>query len=563
MHCAKTVSLIILLSAASIRPSAQGSRSVSLSQNLRTVNTYEFVEVTLTVSETAVANPFSDAELVGKFGTKGGLDKHVIGFCDSDDGSVFRIRLMPCDPGEHVYRLTYREKGGFSKDFEGAFRARKSQNKGMIRVDPAAPFHFIWEGSGEHYLYNGTTAYHLLSWTNDNRMLRCIDRIASTGCNRIRFLNYGRASDNEWGEGMVQSRDFVWTLSPWPAKYPNRQLKEGSPGFDHTRFNLAHWRKCERALMRMRERNVVGSVIMLMDRGINDAPAAGSELERRYYRYAVARYGAFSNVMWDLGNEHNEYRKPEWAGEIGRFVKKWDGYGHLISAHGHATFPYDVEEWAGFAIYQKWGDGQNEFMLAQRADAAAKGRLIPQVNEEYGYERHKDSGQDEVRRRAWEIAMAGCYQTTGEWKGWQHGEAAPGSKILTWTGHMREFFEDNLPWWDMKPANELIITGNAYGLAAEGKAYAVYMPKSGRISVRLAEGSYRARWFNPRSAGYVTVPGRVPGGTWQSPESPDGGDWALLIKMEGNQSAVVSPRNRYPQINRSKAFLNRPEMGGL
>jgi hypothetical protein len=511
-------------------------KNIALSQSAAEVETYDFVEVALSVSEPEASNPFADVEVTGIFGKTGGAEKNVIGFCDSEDGSVFRIRFMPSEPGDYFYSVTYREGEGLRKEFKGRFRARKGRNKGIVRVDCQHPFHFVWEGTGEHYFYNGTTAYHLLSWTDEERILKCIERIAATGCNRIRFLNYGRASDREWEEGMVQSADFAWTLSPWPAKYPTRQLKEGSPEFDHTRFNLAHWRKCEKALKRMRELNVVGSVIILMDRGINDAPPAGSDLEKRYYRYAVARYGAFSNVMWDLGNEHNEYRSVEWANEMGALVKKWDCYGHLATAHGYDTFPYDLDEWADFAIYQKWYDGQNQFMLAQRADAIARGRIIPQVNEEYGYEKHKDIGQDEVRRRAWEIAMAGCYQTTGEWKGWQHGEAAPESKILTWTGIMRKFFEENLPWWKMEPANEIVREGKGYVLAQKGKCYVIYLPEAGKVTVDLEPGEYTARWFIPKLGLYLWstrdgfIPGKISGGRWETPIPPTAGDWVLLIQ---------------------------------
>ncbi len=508
---------------------AVAGKKITLSQNLNEVETYNFVEVTLNLTQPDASNPFEEVDVTGRFGKKGGPEKRVIGFCDSDDGSVFKIRFMPSEPGEYTYAVEYREAGGLAEEFKGNFSARKGTNKGMVRVDPKHPFHFVWEGTGEHYFYNGATAYHLLSWTDERRMLNCVDRIAATGCNRIRFLNYGRASDNEWGEGMVQSEEFVWTLSPWPARYPTRQLKEGSPEFDHTRFNIAHWRKCEKALERMRELNVAASVIMLMDRGINDAPPQGSELEKRYYRYAVARYGAFSNVMWDLGNEHNEYRNPGWANEMGGLIKKWDCYEHLTSAHGYDAFAYDLEQWADFAIYQRWGDGQNEFMLAQRADAIAKGRIIPQVNEEYGYEMVKGSGQDEVRRRAWEIAMAGCYQTTGEWKGWQHGEAAAESKILNWTRIVREFFEKNLTWWEMPPANELVKGGRGFALALRGRCYAVYLPEGGRITIVLEPGRYSAKWFDPRSGEYLAVPGEVPGGVWQSPDAPGPGDWVVVV----------------------------------
>ena len=62
-------------------------------------------------------------------------------------------------------------------------------------------------------------------------------------------------------------------------------------------------------------------------------------------------------------------------------------------------------------------------MLDQRKQQAQTGRLIPQVNEEYGYEDHYPEwnpvaapgcSADADRRAAWEIAMAGTYQTTGE-----------------------------------------------------------------------------------------------------------------------------------------------------
>lgn len=220
---------------------------------------------------------------------------------------------------------------------------------------------------------------------------------------------------------------------------------------------------------------------------------------------------------------------------MGALVKKWDCYRHLGTAHGYDTFPYDLDEWADFAVYQKWYDGQNQFMLAQRADAVARGRIIPQVNEEYGYEKHKDIGQDEVRRRAWEIAMAGCYQTTGEWKGWQHGEAAPESKILTWTGIMRKFFEENLPWWEMEPANEIVREGKGYVLAQKGRCYVIYLPEAGRITADLEPGEYTAKWFSPQFGFFVrskkeeVLPGKISGGMWQSPAPPAVGDWVVLI----------------------------------
>src|ERR1035437_2978643 len=90
----------------------------------------------------------------------------VDGFCDSADGSVFRVRFMPWAPGDYRYSVSYRQTG-FEKTQSGTFRATDGRRRGPIRVDPRYPWHFIWEGTGEHYFFNGTTAFWLMGFRED------------------------------------------------------------------------------------------------------------------------------------------------------------------------------------------------------------------------------------------------------------------------------------------------------------------------------------------------------------------------------------------------------------
>ena len=53
------------------------------------------------------------------------------------------------------------------KTTTGTFSASDGHRRGSIRVDAKYPWHFIWEGSGEHYFFNGTTAYWLMGWQRD------------------------------------------------------------------------------------------------------------------------------------------------------------------------------------------------------------------------------------------------------------------------------------------------------------------------------------------------------------------------------------------------------------
>jgi len=64
-----------------------------------------------------------------------------------------------------------------------------------------------------------------------------------------------------------------------------------------------------------------------------------------------------------------------------------------------------------------------------------------------------------------------------------------------------------------------------------GRCYAVYLPHGGKATVRLEEGRYRANWFNPRNGESKALPAAA-GPAWTSPESPDRGDWALLLRKD-------------------------------
>src|SRR5690348_596433 len=67
------------------------------------VECYGFLEVTLRLPSPPSGNPFIDAELSGAFGGGNGPNIKVQGFCDSQDGSIFRVRFMPERPGRYEY----------------------------------------------------------------------------------------------------------------------------------------------------------------------------------------------------------------------------------------------------------------------------------------------------------------------------------------------------------------------------------------------------------------------------------------------------------------------------
>jgi hypothetical protein len=538
---------------------------VGFSASSDVVAAYDYVEITLGVTQAQARSPFTDVTVAGAFGLEGEKPLTVDGFCDSADGSVFRIRFMPTKPGAYEYTVTYRE-GAWEKTQKGTFRAADEQKKGIVRVDPEFPSHFQWERSKERYFWNGTTAYWLAGWDDEN-IRQILDRLDRLKVTRVRAALSGRVQDGRaWFENVFPTDKFSFRLEPWVAK-DSANLEQ--PGFDVARFNVAYWQKWDRLLQEARRRDMVVSVIFYVDGarpGVDPfgKTGLGGPEEQRYYRYAVARLGAFANVMWDVANEYRHFRDDAWAEKMGAFVKQCDPYDHLTSTHGHGDFRFRQSPWADFAMYQCWDEhGGYDFMLKNRLEQEKTGRVMPQVNEEYGYEDHYPQGWGENRkaparsaetraRIAWEIYLAGGYQTTGERAdtggGWINGRGDDTMTMLERYGHIHDFFT-SVTWWKLLPDTNLVVSVQPHPNApdktkapartfaarsAEGDLAAVYVPNGGVVSLRddLLKDQLKPLWFSPRDGGMRNaraLRSRVY-------RTPTADDWVLLFRTPCNCS---------------------------
>jgi len=465
-------------------------KDVSFSTPPNSVEVYDILELSATISSPDAANPFTAATLEGDFSLASSREVfHVSGFCDSTDGATFRIRFMPSKPGTYNFTLVYAQ-AAFTKTFRGEFRATPSHRRGPIRIDPH-------------------------------------------------------------GEPIMQGDNFTMDLAAWPAKDTHDFLH---PGFDYARFNLDHWRRFESMLRFARDRDVIVSIVLDM----NDSrihPVAGSEDERRFLRYAVARFAAFSNVTWDMGDDVERFRDDAWTHDTGTFLVELDPYHHLATSHpvdvvvdGKSVHQDRSSPWFGFTSYQEWSRNQHALMLGSRKFQEQAGRIIPQTNEEYGYEDHYplwaipgQESADSLRRVAWDIVMAGGYQTAGEsarrgtnvWPdtggGWVNGRGDDSMTMFLGYGHLVDF-TTSFEWWKTVPHDELVDQGN-YCLAYPGQIYAVYVPNGGRFTLQLQPGTYSVEWFNPLTGERIRADD-ASGASWTSAAPPSSKEWAVLLRIK-------------------------------
>jgi hypothetical protein len=321
---------------------------------------FDYFEV-LIRTHNPIADPFRSVKVTGEFD-----EKHIDGFCDAQDGSVYRVRFLATNPGEHRFTVFFAH-GETKKSFSGSFVAGKSDSKGILR---AKDWGFVWSETNEPFFWNATTCY-LMAGLSDEKIIEAMERLARFGINRIRVsLCPSRQKDGgRWYESQVgQREDFSYLYSPWLCATPDIW---DDPRPDTTRFDVAYWQKFERLLAQAQRHNIVVQVIFFTDaqepqnypferpspkaddaKDFDHSTRKPDPNERLYYCYAASRLSAFTNIEWCVTNEWALFQSNAWVDEIGSFLATQDPYGHLISVHGHGHFPFRESSWCTHALFQ-------------------------------------------------------------------------------------------------------------------------------------------------------------------------------------------------------------------
>lgn len=501
-----------------------------------TIPCFDIYEIIVQLDPPPECNPFTDVKVSATFAPQGGSPVEVDGFCDDQGGRCFRVRFCPSLAATE-YRFSLKTSIAADKEYKGSFETTQPQGMEPVIVNPEKPKHFQFALSRQPFYHMGLTAYHLLDPSNNEQQIEeLLDYCIRYGFNKVRFLLTGYPRDTD----TRNKSEYKFDGDPW--KLPNYGAPPGQVNplpawlgkpheYDFTRFNVAYWQKVDRVVQAMRGRGIVATCIITIEKqNLPGEYGAFTEHEKRLYRYAVARLAAFSNVWWDLGNEHNEYRKPSWAPTMGHLVKEWDPYDRLCSAHGYADWTYGNQPWADYIITQQYGNCAevNEWVLKYREIAK------PYVNEEYGYEGKLDKpshGQNSswVRKCHWSIAMAGGYATYGDWSpgtAFYTGHIGEG-KAPAQLRHLGKTFE-SIPYPLMEPHNELVGKG-AFCLAKEGEVYLVYLAdvRETVLQVKPCPQGYTVTWINPRT-GKHTSPVRTAEDKIIL-RTPSSNDWAAII----------------------------------
>lgn len=202
---------------------------------------------------------------------------------------------------------------------------------------------------------------------------------------------------------------------------------------DYSHFNPPYFQHFDKLILELRRIGVQADLILFhpYDKwGYQKMPA---EVNLRYLRYVIARFGAFRNVWWSLANEYDFLKfktNTDWD-SYARTLTEYDAFGHLRSIHYGA---HQYEYWRAWCSHAGVQDSRMTLAASWRADWRK-----PVIFDECKYEgdipsRWGNLSGDEMTRRFWEATAQGAYCGHGEtylvpdgilW--WSHGGVLHGT----------------------------------------------------------------------------------------------------------------------------------------
>lgn len=421
----------------------------------------------------------------------GGEKLTIPGFYDG--ANTWKLRFSPTSIGKWSYATRCEADAGIDAK-QGEIECVPNTNPnihGGLKVDREHPRHFVYE-DGTRYFLLGFEADWI--WALDMsdpaipNVKKFVDAIARHGFSYLILNAY--AHDAPWAKG----KSSRWDYAP-PEMYPWEGTNEKP---HHSRMNVRFWQHYDRVMSYLQEKGIVAHIMLRVYNKLVNWPKNGSPEDRLYYKYIVARYQAFSNVVWDFSKEAHIEKDAGYKLAVIKATKEWDAYDRPITVHddngNYDKGNYDICDFRSDQQHERWG----ETILAQR-----KARRWPVVNVEYGYERGAEKlptygvMQDwqEVLRRTYEIICAGgyvsYYYSNTSWDLIKWEPEPPGWKRYR---VLKDLF-DGVQYWLMEPKGQV---NGTWVLAHEGEEYVIFAPNGGavRFTVSDAQSPLHAEWLD-------------------------------------------------------------------
>jgi len=454
-------------------------------------------------SETQHVNPFKVALNATFVHESGYRIVNLPGFYDGD--GIYKIRFSPSIEGEWN-GLTNSEDPVLNKlelDTVDCVAGQNVNVRGVLQIDPLNEQRFAWE-NGEPFVTLGFECDWLFSYHQRAPDLcrQHLSLIRDRGFSTVVTNLYAHTGFSTPEAGQNRQKRDERPIDPTVVYGPPSLYCWGgnNDAPDHSVMNVDFFRDYDAMMAVLHELGMVAHIMIQVQNKHVKWPTPLSSDDDLFWRYVVARYQAYGNVVWDVGKEsynlHRQMGGHSYALNRIDFVRAHDAYGHLVTVHDSAgSSPgrnSELDCACDFVSDQvHLGD-----VYAYNREAIRRGRIspTPYLNIEYGYE----LGVDQLKTytggttKRWEDvlmwtyalymggAYANYYYDNTSWDLIKFEPEPPG-----WARYRAlKALLDSIPFNSMRPDNELVARGMC--LADEGNVYVLYLPEGGDAEVDLS-----------------------------------------------------------------------------
>jgi len=533
-------------------------------------------------------NAFLDYRLQVVFTGPAGQRYNVPGFFDGDgsgsrSGASWKVRFSPEEAGEWRYRASFRSGKGIATALNGvagkpvAFDGATGEFR-IAEGDAKAPGVLKWgrlEYVGGHYLKFRDGPYWIKGGTDCPENFLAYKGFDNTPQGRHRYARHiaqWKPGDPDWGNGA--GRGIIGALNYLASKHVNSIYflvmniggdgkdtwpfvgpidPKGSSSNDNLHYDISKLRQWEIVFGHSQRKGIFLHFVLneaeeANKRELDDA-RLGTE-RKLFYREMIARFGHHNALQWNISEEY-DLGLDLGAGRVKQFaeyIRAVDPYDHPITVHHKgknpepAWLPFLGDKRFSVTSFQYYKElaGKGREVEKWRKKTKAAGRPLPICLDELRWTT-KDNLAAQRKEIVWPTFLSGGHTEHFLDRRLDTEDFSQYEPLWLWTWRARKFMEENLPFWEMEPHDELLSGPPAASdpgsqvFAKVGEVYAVYLPdasKGGRLDLGKARGRFEKRWYNPRVGSFESGRSSLRGGRvvgLGAPRRSASEDWVVLI----------------------------------
>ena len=521
------------------------------------------------------------------------------GETSADSGNIWQVRFTPNRTGKWSYSAQLYEGDDVAIKEDGGVPVEISNATGEFMIIPSdkkgADFrangrlvndkgYFRFEDSGDYWIKGGADSpENLLAYEDfdDTYRMQTSDEDGEARTNDT-IHSYGphlqdwQEGDPTWqegkGKGIIGAMNYLASKGMNVAYFLTMNIKgDGkdvwpyvSPD-DVKRFDVSKLDQWEIVFQHMQAKGIL--LHMVLQETENETMLDGGDtgpMRQLYLREMMARFGHHLGMNFNLGEE-NGYAEftPISQNDAQRramtdFITKIDPYNHPILLHTHSHEPYRayiLDSIVGFRNLDGLSlqvDKREEAakVLADWKKKASRADHPWMITMDEIGMWHTGAQSDSItpnhgtlrRYVLWGTLLSGAagvewyFGANNRYNDLNAEDWRSRDRLWELTGYAMNFFQEHLPYWEMKANHELVDPEGGYCLEKAGEVYAVYLPDSKAYTLNLgvSKNTFQVQWFDPLKGGDLqegTIK-TTEGGRIVSLGSPPtkGQDWVVLLK---------------------------------